>query len=270
MRPNGVATSAPGAEVVAPVHEDEVDAAPHERGDEDPEAEVREPLRVLPPAARLALGEPDADEERRRDEEAVGVERQPDLAVEDARAPERRRGARRGRRSWSRRPAAPRRPRRDPPRAAPAAHVARGAPESDRDEHRERRRELPEPGGDDDVEEDGEHGAVAGRSGRRPPPSSARGPATARLLRPGWSDQHRDPDDDERVGDVEGRPAHVRPVPPVPLDEVDDVPAREPVEEVAHRAGEHERERHLEEALVVPELPVVVEDERRPRRARRA
>src|SRR6266511_2633375 len=72
------------AEVVVPVHEDEVDAAPDERGDEHPEGEVGDPLRVLPAAARLALREPDADEERRRDEEPVGVERQADLAVAGA------------------------------------------------------------------------------------------------------------------------------------------------------------------------------------------
>src|SRR5512133_2300160 len=78
----------------------------------------------------------------------------------------------------------------------------------------------------------------------------------------GVDDEHRDAHHDERVGDVERRPAEVHPVPPVPLDEVDHVPARDAVDEVPDRAGEHEPERELEEALVVAEPAVVAEDER--------
>src|SRR3546814_8020955 len=47
--------------------------------------------------SRLALREPDARHERGRDEDAVAVERQPDLAVEDAGPPEDERRAREGR-----------------------------------------------------------------------------------------------------------------------------------------------------------------------------
>src|SRR5689334_9113734 len=75
------------------------------------------------------------------------------------------------------------------------------------------------------------------------------------LLRAGVEHEHDDADHDERVGDVEGGPAQVGPVPPVPLDEVDDVPPGDPVDEVPNRPREHEREGDLEEALVLAELP---------------
>src|SRR6202140_2702315 len=78
-------------------------------------------------------------------------------------------------------------------------------------------------------------------------------------------EEHDDADRDAGVGDVEGgpvapgaRPARVE---PMPVDEVDDVAAQEPVDAVAERAAGQERERDLEVALRGVEVAVGREEE---------
>jgi hypothetical protein len=61
---------------------------PHQRGHQDPEGEVGDALRVLPLSPALALGQPDADDEGRGDEEAVAVKGEGDLSVEHSPAPQ--------------------------------------------------------------------------------------------------------------------------------------------------------------------------------------
>ena len=68
--------------VVLPVHDDEQDARTHHRGEQDPEAQIHHALPVESRATRRAAGELHRHQERRGDEQAVGVRRDDERALE--------------------------------------------------------------------------------------------------------------------------------------------------------------------------------------------
>jgi hypothetical protein len=143
------------AEVVVPVDRDEEDPAPRQRGEEHPEREIADPVGVLSLAAGLPLRERDGGDEAGGDEEPVGVQRQRELPLEDARPPQeheprRQRAQRPPVIPQGRTPADLLLPLGHPPAERPRARDGHRRDHQDRDRHHQLRR-------DGEREEDREH-----------------------------------------------------------------------------------------------------------------